>query len=113
MIELNRGEVWFGDLDPIQGHEQGGPRPLLIVSVNAFHRGPSGLVVVLPITRTRRPIAFHVSIESGEGGLRASSAILCDQIRTITAERLRERWGHVSETTLRSVEERLRRLLNL
>jgi mRNA interferase MazF len=113
MTELSRGDVWFGNLDPVRGHEQAGGRPLLIVSINAFHRSPAGLVTVVPITRTRRPIPFHLPIESGEGGVRAPSAILCDQLRTIATERLYERRGRVHESTLRAVEERLRRLLGL
>src|SRR4051812_34654550 len=100
---LNRGDVWFGSLNPVRGHEQAGARPLLIISVNAFHQGSSGLVTVLPITKTRRSIPFHLPIESGEGGLLAPSSILCDQLRTLTTERLYERWGQVHETTLRAV----------
>ena len=47
---LIRGEIWDADLNPARGHEQGGTRAVLIVSVDPFHQGPSGLVIVVPIS---------------------------------------------------------------
>ena len=49
-----RGEVWNVDLDPVRGREQAGRRPALVISVDLFNRGPSGLVVLLPITSRYR-----------------------------------------------------------
>src|SRR5262249_57827983 len=83
-----RGEVWLADLDPSFGHEQGGRRPALVVSVDPFNAGLSGLVVVLPITSRIRPLPLHVPVDPPEGGLRRSSAILCDAIRSIDRRRL-------------------------
>src|SRR5947209_20458015 len=91
-----RGELWLADLDPTFGHEQGGRRPVLIVSVDSFNAGPAGLVVVLPITSRVRPVLFHVPVNPPEGGLSMASAILCDAIRPIDQRRLIDCWGAVS-----------------
>ena len=58
-----RGEVWDVNLDPVLGDEQGGKRPALVVSVNEFNQGPSGLVTVVPITSKDRGVRSRVAIE--------------------------------------------------
>jgi mRNA interferase MazF len=108
-----RGEVWLADLDPTFGHEQGGRRPVLIVSTDSFNAGLSGLVVVLPITSRIRPLPLHVPVDPPEGGLRVPSVILCDAIRSVDQRRLVDCWGAVSAATVVTVEDRLRRLLGL
>jgi mRNA interferase MazF len=108
-----RGEVWLADLDPTFGHEQGGRRPALIISVDSFNAGLSGLTVVLPITLRIRPLPLHVPVDPPKGGLRLPSVILCDAVRSIDQRRLIDCWGAVSASTLSTVEDRLRRLLGL
>lgn len=108
-----RGEVWFADLNPTRGHEQRGTRPVLVLSVDSFNGGPSGLVTVLPVTSTVRSIPSHVPVPPPEGGLTGRSAILADQVRTIARERLVRRSGAVSRATLGRVGEVVRILLGL
>ena len=69
--------------------------------------------MVLPLTRTQRGIPFHVEVRPREGGLRSTSYVLCDQIRTVAKERLGARRGEVAETTMHRIAERLRVLLDL
>lgn len=110
----SRGEIWLADLDPLRGHEQAGRRPVLVVSADMYNRGPSGLVFVLPLTRTNRRIPIHVEVRPPEGGLRDTSYILADTIRSISRERLGEAaWGQVSVETMRAVERVLRVLMDL
>src|SRR5947209_13067110 len=99
-----RGEGGLGDLDPTFGHEQGGRRPVLVVSVDSFNAGLSGLVVVLPITSRVRPIPLHVPVDPPDGGLSRPSAILCDAVRSIDRRRLIDYWGAVSQVTMDLVE---------
>jgi mRNA interferase MazF len=108
-----RGEVWLADLDPTFGHEQAGRRPVLVVSVDPFNAGLSGLIVVLPLTSRLRNIPLHVEVHPPEGGLQTPSAILCDAMRSIHRRRLVARWGTVSVVTMATVEDRLRVLLGL
>jgi mRNA interferase MazF len=109
----SRGEVWMVDLNPTRGHEQTGRRPALILSVDPFNQGPAGLAVVLPITSQAKGIPFHVKVMPPEGGLDRESYVKCEDIRSISRERLIRRAGAVSPQTLHAVEDRLRILLNL
>jgi mRNA interferase MazF len=108
-----RGEVWLADLNPTRGHEQAGRRPVLVVSEDLFNRGPAGLVVVLPMTSTIRGVPSHVVVAPPEGGVESRSAILCESVRSVSVERLAERWGAVGHPTMAAVEDRLRILLRL
>ena len=108
-----RGEVWLVDLSPTRGHEQAGRPPALVISVTLFNEGPAGLAVVLPMTTRLRPIPSWVTMRPPEGGVRQPSAILCEAIRSISTDRLVERWGAVSPRALAEVEDRLRILLGL
>jgi mRNA interferase MazF len=108
-----RGEVFDADLAPVEGHEQGGRRPVLVVSVDPFNAGPSELVAIVPVTRRDRGIASHLRLVAAEGGLTADSVILCDQPRTISRTRLRRRRGAVAPATLTAVEAVLRRFFAL
>jgi mRNA interferase MazF len=84
-----------------------------VVSVDAFNHGPADLVVIVPMTTTWRRIPLHVPVEPPEGGVRAASYVKCDDVRSVTQERLIERWGTVSGGTIAAVEDRLRILLGL
>lgn len=108
-----RGELWWVDLGTPMGHEQGGKRPALILSVNPFNRGTADLVVVLPLTTRARHIRSHIPVTSPEGGLSEPSFIKCEDIRSISRARLTERIGQVAPATLRSVETIIRYLLGL
>jgi mRNA interferase MazF len=108
-----RGEVWTVDLSPTKGHEQDLIRPAVVVSADGFNRSAAGLVMVLPLTRTQRGIPFHVEVRPPEGGLRSTSYVLCDQVRTVSKERLGGRRGELAETTMNRIAERLRILLDL
>jgi len=108
-----RGEIWLVDLNPTQGHEQGGRRPGLVVSVDLFNKGPAGLVIVIPITTKEKGIPLHVEIKAPEGGLTKRSFIKCEDIRSVFSERLVQRLGQVTWSTLDEVEDCLRILLNL
>lgn len=108
-----RGEVWRVDLETVRGREQGGQRPAVVVSASTFNAGPSGLIVICPLTTRERRIRFHFPIEPPDGGLRVRSFVLCDQIRTVSTDRLTLRLGMLRAVSLAAIEERLRILLDL
>lgn len=109
----DRGDVWLVDLNPVRGHEQAGTRPALVISVDLFNHGPAGLAVVLPITSKDKGVPFHVAINPPQGGLRMRSFIKCEDIRSISKDRLVQRLGYVPRKTLLAAHERLRILLDL
>ena len=108
-----RGEVWLADLDPVKGHEQGGLRPIVVLSIDEFNAGPGSLVIVIPLTSRDRGIPAHVAIEPPEGGLAKTSYALTEAVRSITKQRLVRRWGSLSPQTIVSIEEWVRTLLGL
>lgn len=108
-----RGEVWPVSLDPVRGHEQAGTRPAVVVSVDRFNRGPAGLVVVLPLTSRAKGVPLHVAVSPPEGGLTTASFIKCEDIRSVSIDRLVWRLGSVRPSTMTLIEDRVRTLLGL
>jgi mRNA interferase MazF len=113
MNQASRGEIWMVNLDPTQGREQAGTRPILIISVNTFNHGVADLVVGVPITSKAKGIPLHVEINPPEGGLNVKSFAKCEDVRSISTSRLVRKFGSVSIQTVEKVEDRLRVLLGL
>jgi mRNA interferase MazF len=109
----SRGEIWLADLNPTRGREQAGKRPVLIISTNDFNHGAAELIVSLPITSKRKGIPWHVAVSPPEGGLKVRSYVKCEDVRSISRERLTKRWGVVTRVTMVEVEDRLRILMEL
>lgn len=108
-----RGEIWLADLNPVRGREQAGMRPCLVISVDPFNQSPAGLVIVLPMTSRNKGIRSHVAVMPPVGGVREASYVKCEDVRSISVERLVSRWGAVKPDTLRGIEDRLRILMGL
>ena len=117
MADPKRGEIWLVHLGTGRGHEQTGQRPVLVVSDDAFNSGLAGLVMVVPLTSKvakSKNIPAHVPVDPPEGSLKTASVILCDQLRTLSKDRLGTvPWGTVSAATLGEAENALRVLLGL
>src|SRR5260370_39267653 len=115
MPDPNRGEIWLADLETGRGHEQSGQRPVLVVSDDAFNAGLAGLVMTVPLTSKvakSKNIPAHIRVDPPEGGLKMPSVILCDQLRTVSKDRLGNApLGTVSAATLPEVETILRVLV--
>jgi len=113
MPNPSRGEVWLADFGIPVGHESGMKHPCLIISDNRLNHGPAELAIVLPITSVKKAIPSHFEINPPEGGLKYRSFIKCEDVRSISTERLIAVWGTVSLNTLSEVGYRLRVLMNL
>ena len=89
---------------------------MLVVSDDALNAGPAGLVMVVSLTSKlakSKNIPAHLLVTPPDGGLKTPSVLLCDQLRTISKDRLSVRWGAISPALLADVENVLRALLNL
>lgn len=113
MDACSRGEVCYACLDPVEGHEQGRSRPVLIVSDDKINKGPSDLCIVLPITTKNRGVPGHIEVEPPEGGLKIKSYVMCEQIRCISRQRLKGSYGFVGESVMEEVEKYVRIFLKL
>jgi len=93
-----RGELYQANLDPVTGAEQGGTRPVLIVSRDALNAN-APIVIIVPLTsreNKKRLYPTHVELPAGEGSLSKNSVALCEQVRAISKNRLTKRIGQVS-----------------
>jgi mRNA interferase MazF len=102
-----QGDVWEARLEPVVGHEQGGTRPVLIVSVDQISSGRGEMCIVVPFTRTDRGTPIHVPVDPPEGGLTSASFALPENVRSISRERLTKRLGGVRDATLEQVLDRI------
>ena len=113
-MSARRGEIWLAGFDPVQGHEQAGRRPALVLSVDEFNASGAELVTVLPITSKHRPgIPSRIEIRPPEGGVRVRSYIIGEQTRTVSTRRLVKQIGVVSVPTMQKVSDVVRMLLGL
>jgi mRNA interferase MazF len=111
--ELERGEVYMGDPGPAVGHEQGGQRPFLVISISRMNRSPAGLAVVVPLTTTNRLSNLHVRVEPPEGGLDRVSYAMPEMARSLSTLRLQRRMGRTSRETVEAVANRVGLLIGL
>jgi len=110
-----RGEVYQANLDPIAGSEQGGTRPVLIVSRDALNVN-APIVIVVPLTgreNKRRFYPTHVELTAGESGLTKNSVVLCEQVRAISKDRLTKKIGQVSPQRMSFVDAALKISMDL
>ena len=105
---MKRGEIYFADLDPVMGSEQGGMRPVLIIQNDLGNRF-SPTVIVLPLTSKtgKTPLRTHVIVHPPCGGLKRPSIILCEQVRTLEKRRLRRYVGMLRPDKMHQVEQAL------
>jgi len=113
--ELKRGDVVIVDLEPIRGSETGKTRPCLVIQ-NDIGNKYSPVTIVAVITSQKdisKQYPTDVWINRGEGGLNKKSIIQCDQIRTITKERIKANLGHFPPTIMKDVNKALEISLDL
>lgn len=82
----HRGDVLVADLRPVVGHEQGGRRPVLVLSTDTYNSWPIGMLFVAPITSVQRGLEHHVPIGE-DAGLRGPSYVMPEYTRAISAQR--------------------------
>jgi mRNA interferase MazF len=112
---MKRGDVYDARLDPTEGHEQAGTRPVVIVSRDAINANFS-VVLAVPCTTyrpKRRLYPSHVLIEAPDGGLSNDSVALAEQVRAITHERLGNRRGMLCARTMVKLDQALLIALDL
>lgn len=110
-MTLNRSELWLADLGPPLGDEQGGRRPVLVISGEGHNSSGLGVIVVVPLTTRRRGWNTHVEVATGGTGLDRISWAKCEDIRSVSDQRMIRRLGSAPETVLAEVERVLRHLL--
>ena len=113
MTEVRTGDIWLAHLDPTVGHEQGGRRPVVVVSSDGLHSLPINMIAVVPLTGVDRGLVTQPRISSEASGLRRASFARPEDMRAIDGARLERRLGTVSATELAEIRKVLRYFLDL
>lgn len=108
-MNILRGDLYYANLTPVTGSEQGGVRPVLMIQ-NDMGNWVSPTVIIAAVTsrQDKRPLPTHVQISPNHCGLKEHSVVLLEQIRTIDRVRLREYIGRLTEEDMRQVDHALR-----
>lgn len=111
----SRGEVFLARLDPTEGSEQSGTRPVVVVSRNAINHN-SSVVVVVPLSNRSnfdKVYPSQIVVRKGVGGLSLTSVVMCEQMRAITVSRLESYVGRLPDVIMREINNALRITLDL
>ncbi len=105
---VKRGDIYYADLSPVVGSEQGGIRPVLIVQNDVGNRySPTVIVAAITSRINKAKMPTHVELCAKEYGLSKDSVILLEQIRTLDKQRLREKVGKIDDALMQKVIEAL------
>ncbi len=105
---IKRGDIFYADLSPVKGSEQGGIRPILVVQNDVGNKySPTVIAAAITSKINKAHLPTHIEIDSNEFGLTKESVILLEQIRTIDKMRLKEKIGHLDDDKMRAVNEAL------
>jgi mRNA interferase MazF len=105
---VKRGDIFYADLSPVIGSEQGGIRPVVIIQNDLGNRySPTVIVAAITSQINKAKLPTHVEISSEVYGLNKDSVILLEQIRTVDKKRLREKIGHMTDEDMKKVMEAL------
>lgn len=113
-LSVKRGDIFYADLSPVVGSEQGGIRPVIVIQNDIGNRySPTVIVAAITSQINKAKLPTHVEISSEEYGLNRDSVVLLEQIRTLDKKRLKEKIGHMTEEDMKKVNKSLLISLNL
>ena len=102
---VRRGDIFYADLSPVVGSEQGGTRPVLIIQNDMGNRhSPTVIAAAITSQTGKARLPTHISLSGRSVGLSKDSIVLLEQVRTIDKRRLREHMGHVDDALMTQVD---------
>jgi len=105
---VKRGELYYADLSPVVGSEQGGVRPVLVIQNDIGNRySPTVIAAAITSQLNKAKLPTHIAIEAEEFGLPKNSIVLLEQIRTIDKQRLKEKIGELPDSLMNKVNDGL------
>lgn len=107
-MSIKKGDLYFADLSPVLGSEQGGVRPVLVVQNDVGNKySPTIIVAAITSKINKTDLPTHVILPAEDNGLSKNSVVLMEQLRTIDKSRLKERIGTIDKTRIPEVNEAL------
>lgn len=111
---VKRGDLFYADLTPVVGSEQGGVRPVLVIQNDVGNKySPTIIVAAITSQINKGKLPTHVEVRADKHGLPKNSVVLMEQLRTIDKKRLREKIGKVNSSVMKRVDESLKISLGL
>lgn len=105
-VTVRRGDIYYADLSPVVGSEQGGIRPVLIIQNDVGNKySPTVIAAAITSRTTKSKLPTHIEVYADKYGLAKDSVILLEQIRTIDKRRLKEKMGHLDEDVMGQVND--------
>ena len=105
---IKRGQIYYADLSPVVGSEQGGTRPVLIIQNDVGNKHSGTTIVAALTTQIKHRLPVHVYIPAKTTGLKKDSLALCEQLRTISTKRLKECVGYAPLSIMDEVSKALK-----
>lgn len=104
-MQVKRGDIFYADLSPVVGSEQGGVRPVLVLQNNIGNKySPTTIVAAITSQINKAKLPTHLEIQAQEYGLQKDSVVLMEQIRTIDKKRLREKIGNINDQKMFEID---------
>lgn len=105
MMEINRGDIFYADLSPVVGSEQGGVRPVLVVQNNVGNKySPTVIIAAITSQLSKAKLPTHIELSHSKYNLPKDSVVLLEQIRTLDKRRLQEKLGAIDPATMQSID---------
>ena len=107
-MTIKRGDIYYADLSPVVGSEQGGVRPVLIVQNDIGNKySPTVIAAAITSQKYKTSLPTHISVNGGGCGLQKDSIVLLEQVRTIDKQRLKEKMGSIDPSAMNRVDKAL------
>ena len=107
--KIKRGQIWYADLSPVVGSEQGGFRPVLMLQNDIGNKyAPTVIVAIITSRNTKAKIPTHYWLDKGQGGLVCDSMVELEQIRTLDKKRLKEFMGTVDQKQMKEIDKKIK-----
>ena len=113
-MNVKRGDIYYADLSPVVGSEQGGVRPVLIVQNDVSNKySPTVIAAAITSQQEKTRLPTHISVNACDCGLSKDSVVLLEQVRTLDKQRLKERMGNLSPNDMNKINRALNVSLGL
>ena len=107
-MNIKRGDIYYADLSPVVGSEQGGVRPVLIVQNDIGNKySPTVIAAAITSQQFKTKLPTHISVDAAVCGLSKDSVVLLEQIRTLDKQRLKEKMGSIDHAAMNRVDKAL------
>ena len=108
-MTVRRGDIYYADLSPVVGSEQGGIRPVLIVQNDVGNKfSPTVIAAAITSQKEKAKLPTHIRVNADDSGLAKDSIVLLEQVRTIDKQRLKEKMGRLDDASMGLIDQALR-----